>query len=951
MRKFALSILTLVYVFTTSAQNEGNIWYFGDKAGIDFNSGSPVAIFDSKMDIAEGCASICDTNGDLLFYTNGVTVWDKNHNVMPNGTGLKGNDSSTQSALIVKKPGSNSIYCLFTSAKYAQPDGVNYYEVDMTNGIGVVSTVPVQLASPACEKIAAIRHQNGVDVWIVIHLFNSNEFQSYKLTSTGLVLNATIPIGVAINPLAPPDVNGAAVGYLKASQDGSRIASANHWIDKLEVFDFDNATGRLSNVMTFGGFNKGAPYGVEFSPNGNLLYASDRGNVYQYDLSLGNQTAISNARIVLGTGSMGALQLAPDGKIYHVANGFDLDVINNPDVSGSGCNFVTSLLSSSGRWVRYGLPNFINDIFTPNFLATNLCFDDATQFTMASTANVDSVLWNFDDPNSGVLDTSTNNTPTHQFSSAGTYNVTLTAYIFGNPRTKTLPITINPLPVVDLGSDITLCPNKTLELDVELAGATYVWQDGSMKPDFTISQAGTYGVEVTIGLCKAVDSIKVGMNASVLVDLGNDTTLCDGQTLLLNAGNPNATFLWQDGSTKDTLRVNQSNTYSVDVTNSCGTGSDEIVVKFLSPPLIYLGNDTTLCPNETLVLNAASDEATYRWQDGSIDPTFKVFHAGIYGVSVVNKCGTNKDTIEVTYDVFPEVNLGSDTSLCDGEHILLNAAFPNATYSWLDGSADSTFNVTHPDTYGVVVTNNCGDSAATITIDFIYPPIVRLGNDTTLCTGDSLLLSTLSTNGRYNWQDGSLYATFTVTEPGIYSVEVTNSCFTTSDTIKINYLALAEVNLGNDIMLCEGKTVDLDATAPDATYSWQDNSIDPIFEVTEGGSYFVVVTNYCGSVADSITVFDDYCNCAVYIPNAFTPNGDGLNDSFAPQFSCEMNAYELFIFNRWGEVVFNTKSTNSTWDGTYKGLMLPIGVYAYRLEYVTDHFISKKLTGHVNIIK
>ena len=182
MKKYIIVLLFIpLFVF---AQNEGNIWYFGHGAGLDFNSGSPVPLNDGMLNTLEGCATISDDNGDLLFYTDGITVYDKLHNIMPNGTGLLGHYSSTQSAMIVKKPQASNIYYIFTVDTYisSSGDSLCYSEVDMTlnGGLGGVTDVKnVLLFQYAAEKVTAVPHCNGVDFWIVAPQHIDKLYYSY----------------------------------------------------------------------------------------------------------------------------------------------------------------------------------------------------------------------------------------------------------------------------------------------------------------------------------------------------------------------------------------------------------------------------------------------------------------------------------------------------------------------------------------------------------------------------------------------------------------------------------------------------------------------------------------------------------------------------------------------------------------------------------------------------
>ena len=353
-------------MFCAHSQNEGNIWYFGHNAGLDFNSGVPVALTNGQLVTQEGCASIADNNGDLLFYTDGMTVYNKNHAMMPNGAGLLGHSSSTQSGIIVKKPASSTIYYIFTvDGASGNGGGLNYSEVDMTldGGLGDINANKnILIVSNTCEKITVITHPNNSDFWIIIRLENSNTYHAYLLTSTGINM---IPVITNIGP-----IYFSAIGYLKSSPDGSKIAAANYISgNNIDILDFNNATGVLTNIITINNiFN---PYGIEFSPDGNLLYAGDisTGEIYQYNLLAPN---IENSQVSIGFVQQfsagfefsAACQLGPDNKIY-IANIFapNLSVINNPNVLGIGCNFDPNGVNLGGKLSLAGLPTFYSSIF------------------------------------------------------------------------------------------------------------------------------------------------------------------------------------------------------------------------------------------------------------------------------------------------------------------------------------------------------------------------------------------------------------------------------------------------------------------------------------------------------------------------------------------------------------------------------------------------------------
>lgn len=381
-------LLTFIFLFPTICfgQKQGNIWYFGNHAGLDFNSGVPVALSDGatyndNYPHSEGTAVISDSSGSLLFYTNGQKIWNKNHTVMPNGDSLLGNLSSTQAALIVPKPGSSQLFYVFTTDGFYQNNlqyGFRYSIVDicLDNGLGDVITNEknILLLDTVAEKLTAVRHSNGTDYWIITHKFFSDAFYSYLLTSAGIVDTVVTHIGSIHQEHCGFSVQPtrSALGWLKASPDGTKLACVNGQtcLKISELFDFNKTTGVVSNVLQlYTDSIAVALYGVSFSPDNSKLYISSQINhdrIYQYDLSSGNPTVIVNSKtIVADHSSLGgpfymAMVLGPDGKLYIAErNQTHLGGINFPNLAGTNCNYVDAAVQLSGS-CSFGLPNFID---------------------------------------------------------------------------------------------------------------------------------------------------------------------------------------------------------------------------------------------------------------------------------------------------------------------------------------------------------------------------------------------------------------------------------------------------------------------------------------------------------------------------------------------------------------------------------------------------------------
>ncbi len=347
---------------------------------------------------------------------------------------------------------------------------------------------------------------------------------------------------------------------------------------------------------------------------------------------------------------------------------------------------------------------------------------------------------------------------------------------------------------------------------------------------------------------------------------------------------------------------------------------------------VNLGPDTSLCPQDgPFTLNAAQQDtnATYLWQDGSTDSTFAVDTAGTYWVRVANRCDTLSDTIHVAAMSVPQVHLGPDTSLCRSEQLVLHAAWPGASHLWQDGSTDSTFVVNSAGTYHVAVSNKCGTARDTIVVQQQRAPTVALGPDTTICKGSRAeLRARVSGSDSYLWRNGSTDSTRLVSSEGHYVLTAANTCGTASDTVAVSVHQPRPIELQQDTAICESDTLLLDA-GPAASYRWQDGSVGRHHQVTEAGTYAVSITDAhnCPN-ADSVRITARGCAGELFIPNAFTPNRDELNDGFRV-YGENVQSLHIRIFNRWGELVFESEETGSYWDGTYKGQPAPVGVYIY----------------------
>lgn len=623
MKNFFL-LLIIIISNLTLAQSPAGIWYFGKKAGITFNAGpNPINLNGGELETDEGCATLADANGNLLFYTDGIKVWNRNHQVMPNGNGLNGDPSSTQSAIIVPKPGSTTLYYVFTVDELGKPNGLNYSIIDLTleGGFGDVTTKNVSLFSSSLEKITAVKHANESSVWIVGHKYNNNQFVSYELSSSGLGNPVNSNVGVVLS-----NDTQKTIGYMKSSPNGQFIACANAGdMSNMELFSFNNNTGQLTLISSSDfEYNGLGVYGLEFSSNSELLYVSkiDQTNklseIYQFNITSQNQTTINNSKLLISSqsyntleqlGVYGALQLGPDQKIYIARNKtFYLSAINNPNTIGLGCQFVENAVTIQNQ-SRYGLPSFVTSYLELSYTAENFCFGEETFFQAPSFSSAISYNWNFDDPTSGT-NTSNEISPSHIFSAIGNYTVTLTVTTNSTTNIFTRVISIIDAPVANFVSNFNKCDennNSTASFDLSTKNSEVLGIQNSsnynIKYYSSFSNAENNGVslpnnyintsnpqtlyariETLNGICYDITSFDLIVNN--VPDLANDTTVyyCTNYApspITISAGNQNSsqilTYLWNNGSTSESIQINQSGIYTVTATNINGCSSTRTI--------------------------------------------------------------------------------------------------------------------------------------------------------------------------------------------------------------------------------------------------------------------------------------------------------------------------------------------------------------------------------------
>lgn len=952
----SLSLCLLLISFISSGQSyRAQRWSFPNFNGLDFSSGSPTVVTDSLTG-ERGTSSICDVNGNYLFYSNGEKVWQANGAIMQGGTGLVGDQNAIQSSIIIPSPLSATRYYLFVVEERSPANPipeVYFYDVEMTlnggNG-GVVG--PTMILDSAVEKIAATRHADDKSYWVVAHKIDSDEFQAFLVDENGVnITPVTSAVGVVHSTIFSADHEG----QMKISPDGKWIATCNFSSGNVQLFRFNNATGVVSEPITLASGITNFPYGCEFSADSKKFYfnrsasnASNPVGIHQFDLDHASVDCLLASEVEFSNNNpfrlYADMQLAPDKKIYlsySYAFAYDsLGTIENPEEVCPSCDYIDQALEVNHS-INFGLPNFVSSFLSDGItveFGTN-CENEPTIFFPEDTLNLDSVRWNFGDPLSGSNE-STLLQAAHTFSAADTFLVTLDAYRNGVAETFSRKVVIWDVALDILGNDTTLCNGQPVTFDASWNNACLLWSDSSTNNTFTTNQEGTYWVEVSYQSCVWRDSVEVTLvNSPPIVDLGNDTSVCGSVNFTLDPDVPNAFYTWQNGSNDTTFQVTTIGVYWLAASNACGTGSDTLLVEINTDaqPTLNFPQDTTVCENEGFDIDVTFTGATYTWSDGFTGSIRNITNAGVYWVEVANSCDTVSDTFQLNIDV-PIVGIlpATEVHCGPGDTIKLISDKDSSTVLWSTGITAAVLPITEGGVYGFTQENTCGifmDSVKIFDWDSNY--VIDIGNDTIVCP-DAPLLTIGDFEEAYpwvySWNNEETDALISV-EPGIYQLTAEHRCASLLSVINIEEAKPIGINDSLlDTVLCQGEiaTISLNAAFADAI-KWSTGDDSPELQVTAAGSYFVSITDTNGCEFEDKITFNDFCPGIINAPNIFTPNGDGLNDEYCIELINVVN-FRLHIFNRWGIELYFAENESPCWDGQTSGSETSSGTYFYLIE-------------------
>lgn len=885
IRRLNYFYVLLLVIFNTLlfSQNETNKWYFGLTAGLDFMTNPPTILTNGVLSTQEGCASVADAAGNVLFYTDGSTIKNSLNLLMTNGFGLTGGISSTQSAIIIKKPGSSTIYYVFTTGG-TLAGSINYSTVDMTlsSGLGAVTVLNTQLGTGSTEKLTAVRHCNGTDVWILSHDKNTNNFKCFLVTSAGV---STTPVNTSIGTSHVGWSNW--VGYLRPSPNGKKLAVC---VDStgFELYDFDASTGVISNSLTLAHVTRA--YGVEFSPDGTKLYGT-RGfmnsPLYQWDLCAGSPAAVIASQYTMAcdpTTYRYTLQQASNGKIYVARyNQNTIGVIHNPNLAGAACNFIELGQSVSPGFSSLGLPNFMPSLFKPQplpfvYTTNNALYGCQTaSFTLPAVStmslvncvsagySVTNVSWNFGDPSSGSANTSTLPNPTHAYSVLGTYTTQVILYYScgGGSDTLNQQVIVNQ-PCFNVIANGITCSSPGSATVNALGGTgpySYTWMPTSQTTSVATGlYPGTYSITVTdhSNNSSYTATTSIGPTTPYTGTVSSTPSVaCNGAltgtaSVSISGGSGSQSYVWNSSAGSQTTMAAGNlgaDIYTLTVTDGLGHCSFIKTFTITQPPaltLVIAASSPSVCLGAGITFTASGSGGTpgysYTWTAGPQTNTYNSNQslAGNYTYTVTGKDLNNciaTQTTSVSFIANPAPGITPNyTALCAGAGLLMHGS-GGTSYAWSgpnnfsSGLQNITLNnITLPaqGIYSLVVSAASCTAGLTQSIT-VFPLPAPTVSALPACELHPLQFTVNPGGGiLYAWT-GPLNFTSTVQNPAINSASVAhngNYIVTVtdvngckaSDSISIHVLPNPIVT-ANSATVCFGYPATLTASGA-ANYSW-----------------------------------------------------------------------------------------------------------------------------------
>lgn len=543
--------------------------------------------------------------------------------------------------------------------------------------------------------------------------------------------------------------------------------------------------------------------------------------------------------------------------------------------------------------------------------------------------------------------------------SSGTVGVTVTSggcSVYDSVELQLVPEYV-PSDLVDA----TICAGDEVTLDAtddNWAGApvSFQWTGGPNSAQWTVSESGTYEVTVDYEGCESDYEAEVAVSTVIPFDLGPDVAICPGANTPWSVNYPDAWVSWSFEGTPiatgaDTWIANQAGTVLCEVSDGNCTASDAAEIEVLPVFDAQLPVSVSFCEGETATVSAAPGASSYSWSVAGSGASVQVDAPGVISLTTTYLGCEATESFNAVEVPLPDVDLGPDFGVCEGEPVVLTANAPDADWiQWNGLQTGPSFTVYGPGTIGVVVSANGCTNSDEITVDFYPSPVFDLGPDQQHCFGQSVVLEAegLPAGSEVTWLPNNVLANpIVVNTSATYVAQASLGGCVYQDSISVAFAAPYQPGLPDSFELCLGQTAVLTAAAADPLfdtwYTWQPGGMGLSVEVDHEGSYAFTAGNVCGSWSQIVEVNVEDCDCSVFVPSAFTPNNDGRNDRFIPEMNCVPMDYTFEVMDRWGVRFFYTEDPSEGWigevpdgggdDRPYFG---PQDVYVYRVVAVFE---------------
>lgn len=910
LHKYAIAIFLCMLVanpIDVFSQKAAWNWYFGNGAGLTFKNGFAEPVSDGKVFTNEGCAAISDTaTGELLFYTDGITVWNGQHQVMVNGTGLNGDISTSQSAVIVPWIGNPSVYFIFnpaavTSANIGDRCFCLYYSVvDLRkdNGRGEVVLKNLSVASDITEHVTATMDCRNEGWWIVAKSRLSNTYYSFHLTADRLESTPVVSVADPDRPLVVRDV-----GQMHISPDGQKLVITST-SGNSQIADFDPITGIVSNAFSlFPAPSSGSHYGAAFSRNSKSVFIAVTNDgtavaqsIYGFNIDQPINSLVAGTRRLIGempeNFSWTPMQLGPDGNIYvGTPSKNSIGVISDADSLGQE-KFVESALTVTGTCTS-GLPNFPGSMLrvvsrqdlactAPEARIVNTvgCQDNCTRFTDNSVGFIDKWFWTFQ---GGVPNISEDKNPSCVvYASPGVYPVRLIVYNKYGPDTAFASVTILEKPTITAAGATTICRGASVKLTAN-GGSTYLWSPASSldnptsaTPTASPLTTTTYSV-IGTGPTGCKDTAKVTVTVALMSATGT-ATICKGASVVLQAVG-GTEYSWSPSAglssttiANPTATPGSTTTYVVRIKNKDCEVLDTVIVTVVDNIKPTISGVTQACAGDTILLTASNGGTTYEWSGVGVldkaDATTRVIASTTATYRVVTFAGNCRDSSTWDVVVVPRPTLVGppDTTICKGQALQLDVSTQADSVVWqpavgLNVTVGKSVIATPDSSTTYIISafaNGLCEVLDTVRVTVKESETVSAGPDKNICAGQGVMLNATTSASKITWFPVTGLSDPTIINPVAsppattrYIVTVGEGDCAATDTVVV-VVSSVDLSLSKDTSICPGESVRLFASGA-TKFLWSPSAglsdptvQNPVATPNVSTRYFVTATDQYG---------------------------------------------------------------------------------------------------------